>query len=486
MPEKDIAARRFEAADQKRFAALSGDYNPIHLDPLAARRTPAGVLAVHGMHALLWSLDQVAANYQLRTLCGIDADFAQFLGVGEMASLSVIHHSNESCRLELRVCGERVAQYALKFGEVSAAKELAEGASGISYGAERRDPLPLTQADMMKASGEVFLVLADQDAAAMFPRLVGWIGVGRIMSLLSLTRLVGMVSPGLHSIFHRLTLSLVHGGTGSDRLYFSTRPANLRFAVVTMDVAADGVEGTIRASRRQPPQAQPCLAALAHMVSENAFAGHRALVVGGSRGLGEVTAKLLAAGGAEVAITYAMGAIEAEQIVSEIRLAGGKAYAFRYDCLERADKQLKILDVEPSSIYYFATPRIFGRPTPRFSAERFKLFSRMYVEGFQDMVQVLMAHRASKLAAFYPSTVAAEDTSRHMAEYAMAKATGEVLCSRLTHQYGLLDIVIERLPRLPTDQTASMIEQHIASPTEIMAHVVARVEACARLELFRN
>ncbi len=42
-------------------------------------------------------------------------------------------------------------------------------------------------------------------------------------------------------------------------------------------------------------------------VSANEFTGAAALVVGGSRGLGELTAKLLAAGGGRVTITYAYG-----------------------------------------------------------------------------------------------------------------------------------------------------------------------------------
>lgn len=32
-----LAARTFTAADQRWFAAFSGDHNPIHMDPTAAR-----------------------------------------------------------------------------------------------------------------------------------------------------------------------------------------------------------------------------------------------------------------------------------------------------------------------------------------------------------------------------------------------------------------------------------------------------------------
>src|SRR5580658_10456419 len=49
--------RVFSADDQLAFARLSGDYNPIHLDPVAARRLLFGQPVVHGMHTLVWALD---------------------------------------------------------------------------------------------------------------------------------------------------------------------------------------------------------------------------------------------------------------------------------------------------------------------------------------------------------------------------------------------------------------------------------------------
>ena len=41
-----------------KFAALSGDYNPVHLDPIKARRTIFGDIVVHGLYADLSSINQ--------------------------------------------------------------------------------------------------------------------------------------------------------------------------------------------------------------------------------------------------------------------------------------------------------------------------------------------------------------------------------------------------------------------------------------------
>src|SRR5437867_2796553 len=49
--------RIFTDDDQRAFAQLSGDANPLHVDPILARRTPFGGTVVHGVHAALWILD---------------------------------------------------------------------------------------------------------------------------------------------------------------------------------------------------------------------------------------------------------------------------------------------------------------------------------------------------------------------------------------------------------------------------------------------
>ncbi len=57
--DKCIRARRtFTQADFDRFAALSGDDNPIHVDPVFAGETRFGRTVAHGMllYAALWAL----------------------------------------------------------------------------------------------------------------------------------------------------------------------------------------------------------------------------------------------------------------------------------------------------------------------------------------------------------------------------------------------------------------------------------------------
>jgi acyl dehydratase len=76
--------------DQAWFAQLSGDNNPLQMDPIAARRTQAGVPVVHGLHTLLWCIDQFADRYpDLPPIGNVKIRFDRLLRLGETVTCIV-------------------------------------------------------------------------------------------------------------------------------------------------------------------------------------------------------------------------------------------------------------------------------------------------------------------------------------------------------------------------------------------------------------
>ena len=72
--------------------------------------------------------------------------------------------------------------------------------------------------------------------------------------------------------------------------------------------------------------------------------GRRALVTGGSRGIGAATARLLARAGADVMIGYRSRTTEAEAMVSELRLLGVNAHCRASDISSRAGAEALVSD----------------------------------------------------------------------------------------------------------------------------------------------
>jgi NAD(P)-dependent dehydrogenase (short-subunit alcohol dehydrogenase family) len=474
MTSAPLASRSFGMDDQIAFARLSSDWNPIHRDHGFARRTQVGSPVVHGIHTLAWAANAVLQCHPFKVL-NIRARFLQPLYVDEAASVRIRNRTQRQIELEVVAANVVVAHIKLSSGPGKFAA--GEMSPATSTPVRMSDPADLRFEQLAGQAGAV--ATTDADVQPLFPALADAIGPSAVKGLLATSQIVGMACPGLHSLFAGLDVNCDPGEGGGHALAYAVKKVDARFRSLQIDVLGSGIAGRLEAFARPAPPTQPGMKEIAPRVAENPFAGQRSLIVGGSRGLGEVTAKIVAAGGGRTVITYRESGDDAERVASDIRRAGGQCEILRYDALEPAALQLQSLGGVDCA-YYFATPRIFQRKSALYEPQTLRAFLSFYADGFYELCMALPRNGAAKLAVFYPSTMAVDQAVGTTAEYAMAKMAGEILAKYLNEFTIDIGVLCRRLPRILTDQTATVGVASADNALDVMLPIVYEVQQMAR------
>ena len=447
---------RIPGEESLAFARASGDYNPLHLDPLAARRTQFGHTLIHGVCGTLRALD-IALQHQTApvTLRNLQVKYSK--PVGQDVDITVYETACDSGRcLELFANDTRCQIIELDTGTIAAT--VPEPA--------RRGDQPQTacrELDIRACEGlsdAVDLRPGTTELPALFPNVCRVLPAGQISSIIACTEIVGMRCPGLHSVFATLELlfpGVVDGSLSS--LDFRVTASDSRINRVVMAVENGFTQGTIEAFFRPPPVQQAPLYAACDRVAAAEFENQTALVIGASRGLGEVIAKALAAGGARLMLTYASGAAEAESIAQEIGAIRERPATCQYDVLAPASSPaFDAFLSNASHIYYLASPLIRkGEPGGR-DAALFQAYHRFYVDGLAALLERLRTQREANtpLAVFIPSSVFLESDIKGFGEYIEAKQAAESFVEGYAQEHPHTHFHAPRLPRLHTDQTSGV------------------------------
>lgn len=251
---KTLGEKTFTDQDQRGFATASRDWNPMHVDAVAARRLLSGRQVVHGIHTLihalnLWSRDGPVGA--LRVAC----NFANPVNVGDRAVFSQVDDDGGRVRIMATVddlvCTE-VTIAPLSAPDVAPVVAAFPESGPVRHIGELTAPLDETAGSQ---TGVPIELDAWADSLAVtFPQAAAVLGGKGLSAVARLSFFVGMVCPGLHSVFSSVQFST--GAAASDDLRFEVRKYDPRFRLFT--VVFDGaVQGELRAFLRPPPQSQP-------------------------------------------------------------------------------------------------------------------------------------------------------------------------------------------------------------------------------------
>jgi len=121
----------------------------------------------------------------------------------------------------------------------------------------------------------------------------------------------------------------------------------------------------------------------------------RALVTGGSRGIGAAIARRLAANGNAVVITYRSNAEAAQQVLDQITAEGGEASAIAFDVADRAATeaalaQLHADDPRPFSILVNNAGVVRDNAFPSMTWSDWETVTRTTLDGFYNVTLPLV------------------------------------------------------------------------------------------------
>jgi len=449
--------------DTEDFARASGDFNPLHLDPLAARRTQFGHTLIHGVCGTIKALDLLLKHRNAdSSLLGIKVKFSK--PATQNQDLTVYYQtSGESTRLEVFASGTRCQVIDVDMTDTPKTKDtIALGALPGSEGIN--DCLEQSIEACRGLSGSIDLIREETLNRALFPNATRHLPDVQLAILLASTRIVGMRCPGLHSVFAQLHLQFTPPEPGpradaDTSLDYKVLTCDARIARVELSLRNNCVNGTVEAFFRSPPVSQAGFSHIASLISPQEFCNQHALVIGASRGLGEIISKVLAAGGARVTMTYAAGRQDAACVAQDIGAHCPEPEVFHYDVLGGSPDAAMISScTSVTHIYYLASPVIAKNETGQWDPELFTRYCRYYIDGMATLLAKIDKIRPDhhRLHLFIPSSVFLEQRVKGFDEYIAAKAAAEAFARCYENAHEACSVVAPRLPRLHTDQTAGI------------------------------
>lgn len=468
----EIGRKQFSAQDQEIFATLSFDRNPMHMDPVAARRLLTGRPVVHGIHVLLTALECWVNEHALVPTF-LDCAFNNAVNVDDNVVFKQKNQGDGQFVIEASVNGLLCAKLRITASRPVSPPGSVRAGPGVAGGDSffERVDTPLDEPPSHHLQKRYVVRVDALHLTAHFPHTCRQLGSSRTTGLLALSYFVGMVCPGLNSIFSTVSLKLDESTAGADSIGFSVDQYDERFRL--FNVSLDGIlAGRLTAFLRPPPLQQPTMAEVSTKVAPAEFKGTRSLVIGASRGLGEMAAKILAAGGGDVTISYAQGLTDIETVNADINASGlGTSKLLQLDV---TSGDFAAIDFEAlDAIYFFATPRIYRKKAGVFDSTLFDEFIDFYVASLYRLcLHIETLALARKMRIYVPSSVFIAERPDGLVEYAMAKAAAEVLIEDINKAFRKVSIVATRLPKLSTDQTSSVLKTSTGDNLDALLPVI--------------
>ena len=341
----------FSISEQYSFSSISGDYNPLHIDKKFSRRSLFGEPVVHGINSLMWCLDSLMKQYPDKGIKKIETWFLQPILLDKPIIASFALDSSKNIRVTITSEAEVLAIF-----EISLCNKI----SLVSKSSIPKIPPPklpceeinLTKLNYNKKKLNIFY--PEENIITLYPNLLNPDLSGVFAVIISASKLVGMECPGLNSLFTRFSIDFVDI-PHEDHYHYKIDNFNKRFGLFRLKLLSNSFSGSIEAFVRPKTFPSTNFSEVKKLVSPNEFKEKFSLIIGGSRGLGETTSKIISAGGGRTFLTYHQGEDDVKKVVEQIRKHGHKSDFYKFDI---NNQEINLPDEDITDIFYFASPRI--------------------------------------------------------------------------------------------------------------------------------
>jgi hypothetical protein len=461
-----IASRTFSMNDQLRFAAFSADANPIHVDEVLARRSMIGKCIVHGIHGLMYALESLKKHSDIK----VKSFEAKFLKPIPLDTLIDLFWNAEKNKLIIANKNIVFTSIAIEINEIIQKDYLFDLETGDPLTSPRN--LTLEQCQEFEEQKLVYRgdIISGQN---LFPYFFKCYGESIAAEIASTSEIVGMEIPGLHSLFLSIK-GMIHKKESNP--FYKILNCS-RFGVMQLVMKGQYLKCEIDAFYSRNSSQALKIQQVSKSIQSNEFNKVNALIIGGSRGLGELTAKIISCGGGNSTITYNSGRIDAEEVQQEITEWGGFCDIAQLNIADSFSLPYQ----EYNQIYYFPTPKIIVEDPSNEETDVFQGYKLYYVDGFSNLLKIIL-EKNSKASIFYPSTTFANNPPKSFLSYVKAKLMGESLCREFEEKEGMR-IFYPRLPRLPTDQTLGLVPEKFEDPMSVMYPIISRMQELVNEDL---
>ncbi|MCU1646748.1 MAG: hypothetical protein JWN03_7023 [Nocardia sp.] len=462
----------FTAADLERFAAATGDRNPLHLDLRFAQQTHYGELVVHGVLGVLAAFGQLGPA--VSRVVELQVGFHHPMTLGSRVRIT---SDLAAETLRLRSAGLTVCTVRYRLAEEPlTAGEPGDGTPpGAVTRAEPEAEARVMDIDALAALGaEVGTHRSDTAAvreilgnAALPEHLVAtlaWAGFW-----------TGMRTPGRNAVLCGLRVTFSSLVAAGPEIQYRTQPPDVcpRTGFVRVNaVVAGRVHATvaIESFLRQPAPQATAASIAAHLRPGKRLAGRTTLVVGGSRGLGRALSLGLMSQGARVLAVSRAAAAHVAQMRDELGDGAERLHGIEADATDAVALRIALPPdlTRLDGLVLCSTPRLASLPLHIDASEIAAKYVNDCVRHCWDPLAACRDLLVKDAFVVIVSSRAVADPPMLWPHYVAAKGALEGFATYLARNFPWR-VVVTRPPRMWTDLTSAPLSHVSAIATEAVA-----------------